>query len=81
MYSRGLGPGGVLSELAVMDGEIWTKVTAELHRTDGAERGHNVTTATTKTLLSGWLPGAHKTLTLIKKRCQSHLNNHQVQNL
>ena len=36
--SRGLGPGGVLSELAVVDGEIRTKVAAELQRTDGAER-------------------------------------------
>lgn len=44
--SRGLRPGGVLSELAVMDGEIWTKVAAELQRTDAAERGHSVTTAT-----------------------------------
>ena len=35
--SRGLGPRGVLSELAVMDCEIRTKVTAELQRTDGAE--------------------------------------------
>lgn len=52
-YSRGLGPGGVLSELTVMDGEIWTKVAAELQRTDAAERGHSVTIATT--LLSDWL--------------------------
>ncbi len=41
-YSRGLGPGRVLSELAVMDGEIWTKVTAELQRADGAERKRHV---------------------------------------
>lgn len=54
-YSRGLGPGGVLSELVVMDGEIWTEVTAKLQRTDGAERGHTVTTATTQPLLPDWL--------------------------
>lgn len=47
-YSRRLRPGCVLSEFTVMDGEIWTKVTAELQRTDGAERGHSVTTATTQ---------------------------------
>lgn len=50
--SRGLGPGGVLSELAVVDGEIRTKVAAELQRTDGAEREReredSVTTATTQ---------------------------------
>lgn len=59
--SRGLCPGGVLSELTVVDGEIRTKVAAELQRIDGAEETHIVTTATTQTLLTDWLPGAHET--------------------
>lgn len=47
-YSRSLRPGSVLSELTVMNGEIWTKITAELQRTDGAERRHSVGIATTQ---------------------------------
>lgn len=39
--SRGLCPGRVLPELAVMDGEMGTKVRAELQRTDGALRGEH----------------------------------------
>lgn len=52
--SRGLGPGGVLPELAVMNCEIGTKIAAELQRTDGAEETHK-----TQKLFADWLPATH----------------------
>ena len=49
-YSRGLGPGGVLPELAVVDGEVGPVVTAVLQRRDGATGAERLVQSASQTL-------------------------------